>query len=273
MGFSPRLVDVHEHAFLFNPDKALSEYEEAREEGIGVLLTSIDLTSAKRILQASLPENVAYVLGIYPPGELERDREAGFITAFNARPDLLPGIIREAGERLVGIGEIGLDGTHSVTQEDIRVFKEQLRIARRESLPVVVHSRRAEREVISILQEEAPSMPVILHSFTGRQRLIPEALETLNVYVSIPCNVLRSEQMQQLARLTPADRLLLETDAPFLGAERGIPSRSTCLPRSLARIAMLKDIPIAVLKEQLLENTYRVFPRLKEWYARGARSA
>ncbi len=267
MGFTPWLVDVHNHSILIHPDAGRKEYAEAFRQGIGIITTSLDVLTAEELLDEPLPQSVTFALGIYPPSSLQRDVTAGYLKDMNASISRLREIIQQTGERVVGIGEIGLDGIEHPTEEDIHVFREQIRLAREISLPIIVHSRKAEQTIISILREEAGSLPVVLHSYTGKQRLAHEALDTLNVSFSIPCSIQRSRHFQELVQMIPPERLLLETDAPFLPARRGEPSSSLCLPESLRMLSSLLSLPEERLRMILLENTLRVFPRLRAWYS------
>jgi len=126
-----------------------------------------------------------------------------------------------AGEgRLVAIGEIGLDFhyDHSPRPEQREAFRRQLRLARDVGLPVVVHTREADTETAAILEEEgAAEIGGVIHCFTGGEELARRALAvgfclSFSGIVAFP----RAQIIQKVAREVPADRLLVETDAPFL---------------------------------------------------------
>jgi TatD DNase family protein len=126
-----------------------------------------------------------------------------------------------AGEgRIVGIGEIGLDFhyDHSPREAQRAAFRRQIRLAREVGLPIVVHTREADHETVEILEGEgAGETGGVVHCFTGGLELARRALE-LGFFISFSGIVAfpRAEVIQQVAREVPDDRLLIETDAPFL---------------------------------------------------------
>ena len=132
--------------------------------------------------------------------------------------DELRGLAQEG--RIVAIGEIGLDFHYDHSPRDVQreVFRRQVRLAREVGLPVIVHTREADDETAAILeQERAAETGGVIHCFTGGLDLARRALEmgfliSFSGIVAFP----RAEVIQQVARETPLDRLLVETDAPFL---------------------------------------------------------
>lgn len=132
--------------------------------------------------------------------------------------DELRGLAREG--RIVAIGEIGLDFhyDHSPRDAQREAFRRQIRLAREVGLPVVVHTREADGETADVLEEEgAGEAGGVIHCFTGGLDLARRALGlgfliSFSGIVAFP----RAEVIQQVARETPGDRLLVETDAPFL---------------------------------------------------------
>ncbi|MBI3588389.1 TatD family hydrolase [Candidatus Micrarchaeota archaeon] len=134
--------------------------------------------------------------------------------------------IRTHSHEIVGIGEIGLD-QHHFTPEQLpaleSAFRAQLELAEELALPVVVHSRKAERRVFGILGE-FPKAKVMLHCFY-QQKLAAEAVGK-GWLVSLP--TLKSSASQKIAREAPLSSLAAETDAPFLWQEDGRPARNEC---------------------------------------------
>ena len=132
--------------------------------------------------------------------------------------DELRGLAREG--RIVAIGEIGLDFHYDHSPRDVQreVFRRQIRLAREVGLPIVVHTREADGETAEILEQEGASETGgVIHCFTGGLDLARRALDlgfliSFSGIVAFP----RAEVIQQVAREVPADRLLVETDAPFL---------------------------------------------------------
>ncbi len=132
--------------------------------------------------------------------------------------DELRGLAREG--RIVAVGEIGLDFHYDHSPREVQrdVFRAQVRLAREVGLPVIVHTREADAETAALLEEEgAGETGGVIHCFTGGHDLARRAL-ALGFYVSFSGIVAfsRAETIQEVARTVPLDRMLVETDSPFL---------------------------------------------------------
>ena len=119
-----------------------------------------------------------------------------------------------------GLGEIGLDYHYDYAPRDVQqqVFREQIRLAKRRRLPIVIHTREAEDDTFRILDEETASdTGGVFHCFTGDRAMAQRALD-IGFYVSLAGIVTfpRATELQEVARMLPLDRLLVETDSPFL---------------------------------------------------------
>ena len=166
---------------------------------------------------------------------------------------------------IVAIGEIGLDFhyDHSPREAQREAFRRQLRLAHDVGLPVIIHTREADKETIAILEhEEAEEIGGVLHCFTGTRELAERAL-VLGFCISFSGIVAfpRSETIQEVARMMPRERLLVETDAPFLAppphrGKRNEPAFVVEVARAVARLRgeLLED-----LSRPLLENFMRAF--------------
>jgi len=123
--------------------------------------------------------------------------------------------------RVIAWGEIGLDFHYDNSPRDVqvKVFKRQLQLAREANLPVIIHTREAEAETIEILKSERTHgvVPGIMHCFSGSLRLAQQAAE-LGFYISFSGIVTfkKAEELRAIARQVPLDKLLIETDCPFL---------------------------------------------------------
>ena len=119
-----------------------------------------------------------------------------------------------------GLGEIGLDYHYDFAPRDVQqqVFREQMRLARRRALPIVIHTREAEEDTFRILAEEnAGDIGGVFHCFTGDRRMAQRALD-LGFHLSLAGIVTfpRALELKEVARIVPLHRLLIETDSPFL---------------------------------------------------------
>ncbi len=207
------LVDSHCHVDMpqFDADRE-AVLERARAAGVGrlVLIAGFDEQDGQRRALALAERLSAPVAaGVHP-------HEARLFS--DAIEDELRGLARE--RRLVALGEIGLDFHYDHSPRDVQreVFRRQLRLARELGLPVVIHTREADEETCALLeQERAGECGGVIHCFTGGHELARRALALgfLISFSGILCFP-RAEVIQQVARELPEERLLIETDAPFL---------------------------------------------------------
>jgi TatD DNase family protein len=178
--------------------------------------------------------------------------------------DELRGLARE--RQIVAIGEIGLDFhyDHSPRPVQREVFRRQVRLAREVALPIIIHTREADDETAALLEAEgAGETGGVIHCFTGGHDLARRAL-ALGFYVSFSGIVAfpRAEVIQQVARSVPLDRLLVETDAPFLAPppHRGKRNEPAFVAEVARKVAELRGEPVAEVGAAALRNFRRLFP-------------
>jgi len=171
------------------------------------------------------------------------------------------------GGRIVAVGEIGLDFhyDHSPRESQREAFRRQIRIAREAGLPIVVHTRKADEDTAAILEEErAAEVGGVIHCFTGGVALARRAL-ALGFSVSFSGIVAfpRAETIQQVAREVPDDRLLVETDAPFLAPPpfRGRRNEPAFVVEVAKKVAALRGVGVETVGELCRRNYARLFRR------------
>jgi len=179
--------------------------------------------------------------------------------------DELRGLAREG--RIVAIGEIGLDFhyDHSPRDAQREAFRRQVRLARDVGLPIVVHTREADAETAEILEGEgAAEAGGVIHCFTGGLELARRALElgfliSFSGIVAFP----RAEVIQQVAREVPDDRLLIETDAPFLAPppHRGKRNEPAFVVDVAKKVAALRGTSAEAVGTLAHRNYARLFRR------------
>lgn len=179
--------------------------------------------------------------------------------------DEIAGLAREG--RVVAIGEIGLDFHYDHSPRDTQraVFRRQLALARDVGLPIVVHTREADDETAAILEEEgARETGGVIHCFTGGHELARRAL-ALGFFVSFSGILAfpRSEVIQAVAREVPEDRLLVETDAPFLAPppHRGKRNEPAFVVEVARKLAALRGTSEQAIGEAARRNYARLFRR------------
>jgi TatD DNase family protein len=188
----------------------------------------------------------------------------------DAHPDLGAAALIEASAhpRVIGIGECGLDYFYDKSDRDAQRqrFKAHIDAARETGLPLIVHTRDAEEDTAAILEEATAAGGVtgVLHCFTSSAELARKALD-IGFYISLSGIVTfkNARDLQETARQIPQDRLLVETDAPFLAP---VPNRGkTCEPAfvsdTAAFVAELRGETLEQLAEATTANFYRLFSR------------
>jgi len=170
---------------------------------------------------------------------------------------------------VVAIGEIGLDFHYTFAPRDVQeaVFRRQLRLARRLSLPVVIHSREATAETLAVLREEMP-VEGVLHCFTGDPELAQGGLE-LGLFLSVGgmLTFKKMEALREAVATLPRDRICLETDAPYLAPVpyRGKRNEPAWVVESGKALADLWGVDPDEAAAVTAANARRLFPRVAEW--------
>jgi TatD DNase family protein len=181
--------------------------------------------------------------------------------------DLLPDklIALAAHPKVVGIGETGLDYHYDLSPHDIqqRVFRAHIAASCATGLPLVIHAREADGDIGRMLAEERPP-PGVLHCFSSGRGLAEAAL-SLGFYVSISGIVTfkNADDLRAIVRDLPLDRLLVETDSPYLAPVpyRGKRNEPAFVAATAAAVAALKGVELAVLAAATTANFFRLFQK------------
>lgn len=254
------LVDSHCH--LDFPDFA-SERDDvvarARRAGVGHFLTiSTHLETLPKVRAvAEAYDDVSFTVGVHPH-EAERD-QAVAQTAL---------IEYAAHAKAVGIGETGLDYYYDNSPRDLQIasFRKHIRVALETKLPLIVHTRDADEDTMRILREEASGAGLqgLLHCFSSGRQLAEEAVEFgLSISFSGIVTFKKAEELRETARTVPADRLLVETDAPFLAPvpKRGARNEPAFVVHTAACVAELRGMTTNSLAEVTTANFFRLFSK------------
>ena len=177
-------------------------------------------------------------------------------------------IERAAHQRVVGIGESGLDYyyDHSDREQQRSSFRAHIAAARETGLPIIVHTRDAEADTYEILADEMGkgAYPGVIHCFTASADFAVKAL-ALGLYISISGIVTfkNAKDLQETAKTIPADRLLIETDSPFLAPvpHRGRPCEPAFVADTARFLATLREEPIEELAAQTSANFRALFAK------------
>lgn len=251
-----QLIDTHTHLHLphFDADREAT-IARARDAGvIRIIEIGYDLESSRRAVDlAAQHEGIYAVVGIQP----HYAREAG--------DTWLAEIRRLAVQpKVVAIGEIGLDYFHDRAPHDAqeRLFRDQLLLARELGLPVVIHSRDAQEDTVRVLRDAARGQPGIMHSFSGGWGYAEACLE-VGFYLSLsgPLTYAKATELHDVARRAPLDRLLVETDSPYLPPHpyRGKRNEPAYVRLVAESLAVLRGLMLEVVAAALWQNAAEVF--------------
>ncbi len=254
------MIDSHAHlemdAFDVDREDVLAR---ARAAGIETIL-SLAMIDEKDSYRRAFPlvdahENLLTAVGCHPHDAKIFDERGGeeLLKELASRP------------RLVAIGEIGLDYHYNLSPPEVQrdVFRRQIRVARELSLPVIVHHREAEDDLVEILEEEkASDVGGILHSFTADRKTAEHALG-LGFLVSFSgiLTFKNAGSLREVARDLPLDRLLVESDCPYLAPvpHRGKRNEPAFVRDTLAALAEVKGLSPSDVERATDENFRRFF--------------
>ncbi len=167
--------------------------------------------------------------------------------------------------RVLAVGEVGLDFHYDLSRRENQeaVFRRQVAIARERSLPLVIHSRKAETLVLKILDQEKFSAQVVFHCYTGDAANAAEICGR-GYFLSFSGIITfkKADELRAVVAATPLERLLSETDSPYLSPEpdRGRTNTPLSVVRVVEKIAEIKEIPIPGLLTQISNNFRRLRP-------------
>ena len=243
----------------------------ARAAGVGPMVTISTrvrrFAELKAIVEAN--EDVFCSIGTHPHNAAEEPDVTAAELATIARHG-----------KVVAIGEAGLDYhyNHSPREAQERSFRTHIAASRETGLPLVIHARDADADIARILEEESArgAFPFVLHCFTGGPDLARRGL-ALGGYVSFSGVVTfkNAEALRDIARSVPADRLLVETDAPYLSPEplRGRTNEPSYVVHTASRLASVRGVSEAELARLTTDNFFRLFKKVPRHSLKAPQSA
>jgi TatD DNase family protein len=275
-----KLVDVHAHLDHARFDKDLDKVVERFIEAGGEVLVSSGVnpkTNRKCLEFAKKYDVVRVAFGVYPTDALAAEAKSGEADGFrgleefdtlSGHENLQAGIdeelewIEEHRDDCVAVGEIGLDynwkefQTEEMREKQKEIFRKCLKAAKKIDKCVVIHSRKAEADVIDILEEEKMGK-VVMHCFNGKKALIRRCIEN-GWSFSVPAVITRLNHFEMLVGMVPLELLLTETDAPYLSPVVGTRNESANVLVTLKEIARIKGLDVEEVGEKIFENASRL---------------
>ncbi len=251
------LIDSHVHL-------EMPQFDEDRKEvinrflvnGVGLIINiGSSLENSKKAVELARKHKFIYAtVGIHP-----HDIKNANAQTYAEIETLLK------NEKVVAVGETGLDYYKNYSPHNVQVegFKRHIQIAKKHNKPIIVHCREAEDEVLSILKNEsAKEIGGIIHCFSGSMQFADECLN-LGFYISFSGNITypKAKNLREVVKIVPSDRLLIETDAPFLSpqSKRGKRNEPAFVQYVAEKVAELKILSREDVERNISRNIHRLF--------------
>lgn len=255
------LVDSHCHLDFKDFEGELDDVVgRAREAGVGTMVTiCTHLSRFDRVRAiAERYDNIWCSAGVHPH-EADAEGETATVDAL---------VALAADPLVVGIGETGLDFyyEHSSRDRQLTSFRNHIIAARETGLPLIVHTRDADKETVEILTEEYANGPFtgLIHCFSTSPYMAEKALE-IGFYISLSGIITfkAAEELRETVRGLPLDRLLVETDSPYLAPipKRGKRNEPSFVAHTGAMLAELKKVDMEEIARITTENFFQIFPK------------
>lgn len=260
-------VDVHTHLiherFEGEEDAVAARAAEAGLEW--VIVNGLEPRSNRAVLAlCERHPHLLPALGVYPVDAVanqigEHNWTASFDPPRRFDVDEEIDFIDSVADRLVAIGECGLDAywVDDCMAEQERVLRRLIEVALRHDLPVILHTRKVERRSFEIVQEMGVEK-ADFHCYGGRLKLACQ-IAAAGYYLSIPPVINRAQSFQRIVEEVPADRLLTETDAPYMGPRRGERNEPANVPGAVEVMASLRGVSAGEMARTIRENFRRLF--------------
>lgn len=254
------LFDSHSH---LNDEKFNEDRDEVikkiYESGVTKFITAgYSVESSKKAIEIANMYDFIYATVGVSPNDIPQTEEELWKQVKKIK------ILAEENKKVRAIGEIGLDYYWNIENKELqkKAFVEQIKIANELDLPIVIHTREAVMDTVEILKENNVQNRGVFHCCPQNRELIKEALK-LGFYISFagPITFKNSKNANEMINIVPNDRILIETDSPYLAPEpvrgtRNIPSNVKFVAQ---KIADVKGLSLKELEKITVENTERIF--------------
>lgn len=252
-------IDVHTHLNFLKDTTPETAITEGKALGVERFITigtePADFPVVLDIARKHFP-TVGCTLGVHPhEGRVYDDAVEQFLETYVDEPEV------------VAVGEIGLDYYYdqSPREEQREAFRRQMEIAFGHKMPVEIHTRDAEEDTIEILKEYKARVGGIIHCFTGTMNLARASLDLgFDISISGVVTFKNADELREVVKFVPLDRLHVETDAPFLAPVpmRGKSNVPAYVVHTARAVASLKGVTEEALAVATLANARRTFPKL-----------
>lgn len=251
------LFDTHVHLNAEQFDEDLEEViSRAREAGVEkMVVVGFDRPTINRAMELIEQYEFLYAsIGWHPVDAIDmKDEDLAWIEELSNHP------------KVVAIGEMGLDYHWDKSPKDVQkdVFRKQIHLAKKVKLPIIIHNRDATQDIVDILREEgAEEVGGIMHCFSGSPEIAQECVD-MNFYISLggPVTFKNAKKPKEVAKEIPLEKLLIETDCPYLAPHpnRGKRNEPAYVKLVAEQIAELKEVSLEEVENITTENAKKLF--------------
>ncbi|HIH31124.1 TPA: TatD family hydrolase [Candidatus Woesearchaeota archaeon] len=261
------LVDVHAHMDIdgfigkkLDIDQAITKC--IKSDVVAIVSQGVNIESNRDVLKLAQKHKIIKpALGIYPVHCFEMISQ-GKEKEFNLEIEFIDQQLKN--KKIVAIGEVGLDYKEiEPTDENKKILKDCLKkfldLAKKYDVPIILHSRGAELDLIEFLEQEGmKNRRVIMHCFSGRKHLVQRIIDN-GWFLTVPAIVARLEHFQYIARDAPLNQLLTETDSPMLSPDSNTLNDPSNVIFAIKKIAEIKKMDENEVANIIYNNYQRLF--------------
>lgn len=251
------LFDTHAHLNAEQFEEDLKDViERAKQEGVGnMVIVGFDRPTITKAMELVEKYEFMYAsVGWHPVDAIDMTNDdLAWIEELASHP------------KVVALGEMGLDYYWDKSPKEIQkeVFRKQIRLAKKVKLPIIIHNREATADIVNILREEGASeVGGIMHCFSGSVEVAEECIQ-MNFHISLggPVTFKNARKPKEVAEAIPLEKLLIETDCPYLAPHpyRGKRNEPSYVKLVAEQIAEIKGIPFEVVAEKTTDNAKKLF--------------
>lgn len=247
-------IDLHCHLDILEDIE--EKVQNAKKAGVTkVLASGLNPESNRKVLELSEKyDNVFPACGIYPIDAMNTETNTTHEIDIDAEIEF----IKKNSDRILAIGEVGLDyHTGNPDNGQRKLFRKMIELAIELDKPIIIHSRKAEQEVVEIL-EEYDYKKIIIHCFCGKKKLMLR-IKNNGWFFTVPTSVVRATQFQDMVKEVNISQLFCETDSPFLTPFKEGYNEPAFVVESYKKIAEIKNMDVEEVKNNIFMNFQKLF--------------
>lgn len=246
------IIDAHCHLtdekFKHNLNKVISNAK--KNKVVSIISNGVSFEDNLKVLEISKKYSIIKVaLGIYPLNAVKLDE--------NELNETLEQIENNKN-KILAIGEVGMDfKCNDEVKKQKDIFLKIIELSEKIKKPLIIHSRRAEKEVLELL-ETSKSKKFLLHCFTGNYKLVKKIFDN-GYFLSIPTNIVRAEHFQDIVKNFELKQMLTETDAPYLSPYKNKINEPSFIVESIKKISEIKNLDKNEVENIIFMNYQKFF--------------